>query len=117
MLKQTSRAFAEAPELEVRIDAATKIEVDLLVISDGKIGLGEAKKIAKLDATAGREKQWLHNLKRLCCAVHADFVVFATASDDWAPATQQRITTAFPPGSSLDVRYLPRCAPALASVG
>ena len=66
MLEKASRAFAEAPELKFRIDADTKVELDLLVIADGKIGLGEAKKGTKLDATAKGENQWLRNLKQLC---------------------------------------------------
>lgn len=109
MLKKTSRAFAEAPELEVRIDPNTKVELDLLVISDGKIGLGEAKKSNKLDGTARDAKRWLHNLKLLCHAVHADFVVFATACDDWAPATRDHITSVFAPGGTTEVLYLPKC--------
>ena len=110
MLKKTSRIFAEAPELEVRLDADTMVELDLLVIADGKIGLGEAKKGTKLDATAKGENQWLRNLRQLCHVVHADFVVFATASDDWATTTKERITSAFTPGSSPEVRYLSNCA-------
>ena len=94
----------------MQIGSDTKVEIDLLVISDGRIGLGEAKKGEKLAATAKGENQWLRNLKQLGDVVHADFIVFATASGDWTKLTKERIASAFAPAGSPEVRYLSNCA-------
>lgn len=109
-LKKASQAFAEAPELEVHFDGSTKVEIDLLVIADGRIMLGEAKKGDVLDGTKKAENEWLRRLKRVCEAVHADRVVFATACEDWAPTTRDRITGAFPQGTGAEVHFMGSCA-------
>lgn len=109
-LKQESQAFAEAPELEVNFDGSTKMEIDLLVVADGRIMFGEAKKGDTLDDTAKAENEWLRRLRRLSEAVHADVVVFATACEDWSPRTKERITSAFPHGTGAAVRFMSSCA-------
>ena len=109
-LQKNCRVFAEAPELEVYRDGGPKVELDLLVITDGLIGLGEAKKGPKLDDTKKKEETWLRSLVRLADVAHADFVVFATASEDWSSTTRERIESAFPPVGLREVRYFTSCA-------
>jgi hypothetical protein len=108
--RMSTGAMHRPQRFTLRIDTDTGVELDLLVIADGKIGLGEAKKGSRLDDTAKKEEQRLRNLKRLCHVVHADFVVFATASDDWSTTTKGRIASVFAPAESPEVRYLRTCS-------
>lgn len=91
---ESKSSFAEAPEIEIA-DTTERTEIDLLVIADGRILLGEAKRSNELGKSARDEVRWLERFRRAAVAATADDVVFATATPAWSERTARSISGVF----------------------
>jgi hypothetical protein len=103
-LKEKTRPFLYAPELEVHFDNGDKAEVDLWAIVDGRIVLGEATSTSTLEENAKKEDRRLKRLCRIAKAATADEVVFATMASEWENSTRKRINKTFE-ACRVPVRY------------
>lgn len=88
-----SRSFGERSETEV-VTPNGKIEVDLLIIADGKIIIGEAKVGDRLGKSAAEEKKLLRRMKAVAEAITADQVVLAS-STSFREATKSQVASFF----------------------
>lgn len=94
-LKQRAHAFDFSPELDVYSKEKRIGDIDILVLRDGKIVIGEAKTISHLETKPDEEESLLKKWVRFADAATADEVVFATTEPDWSERTQQAIAKAF----------------------
>ncbi|MEZ0107894.1 hypothetical protein ABH920_001886 [Catenulispora sp. EB89] len=86
-LAATARSFLHMPEVIVRRQGETDLEVDLWAIVDGHIVIGEAKKGDKLDESPDAEVERCRRLKRLVHDLTVDELVLATADSRWSQRT------------------------------
>ncbi|MEY9934169.1 hypothetical protein ABH926_008833 [Catenulispora sp. GP43] len=100
-LAVTARSFLHMPEVIVRRQGETDLEVDLWAIVDGRIVIGEAKKGDKLDESPDAEIERCRRLKRLVHDLTADELVMATADKHWSPRTIDNLEQAMDPGSAI----------------
>jgi len=104
-IKESSKVgFHYVPEIEIRKDMKDEnpeLEIDFVVISDGKVYLGEATKENNLEKSASREKEKLTKLKDIAKAVKARKIYFITFSDEWSSGTRQNIGNIFSQEDSL----------------
>ncbi|MFZ5788156.1 MAG: hypothetical protein ACOY3Y_17090 [Acidobacteriota bacterium] len=84
-LKADSQSFFFAPEMEVVHASGEKFEVDLWVMVDGRIVVGEAKTSPSLGKNNAEVKKAANRLGLLARAVTADEVVLATNQPEWTP--------------------------------
>ncbi len=77
------------------IESGTRLaEIDMWVIVDGRIIIGEAKTIDRLGESATEENQSISGLLRLGEGLTADEVVFAT-TEKWKETTKNRVNRIF----------------------
>ncbi len=98
-LKGKSPTFMHCPEMGVFKPKNTAespwVEMDLWAIVDGRITIGEAKTVNRLENTPNKEKTKIQKILKVAEAVTADRVVFATTAESWAEATRSEISKAF----------------------
>ncbi|MDP3298102.1 MAG: hypothetical protein Q8N09_11050 [Thermodesulfovibrionia bacterium] len=98
-LKKLSKyGFHYVPEIEIRKDPMTEkpdLEIDFVVIIDGKIYFGEATKEDKLEKDTSKEQEKLTKLKNIAIAVQAKKIILATFSDEWSEGTKNNIEKTF----------------------
>jgi hypothetical protein len=87
-LRQGTRSFLFTTEREILEKDGTKLmEIDLVVIADGQIIVGEAKTTEFLKKGAGEEKKAFSKLVALAKSATADQLVLATTAAQWIPRT------------------------------
>lgn len=104
LIRSRSRSFAERSETEVTDAHGHKIELDLLIVADGAVIIGEAKVGTRLDKTSALEAERSKRLRQVAEACSADVAVFGSASR-WAETTRATISEAFV-GSRVEVEFL-----------
>jgi hypothetical protein len=72
-------------------------EIDLWMVMDGKVVIGEAKTGNDLEPTPGAERRAAAKLANIAAAVTADQFVLATASASWNPRTEKVMEAALNP--------------------
>src|ERR1700694_3800086 len=87
ILKKDTAAFLFTPEMDVFRGDDLVAEIDLLVIADGRVIVGEAKTTDGLEATTKKEREKLGRLATVAEAVTADEVVLATTMATWQSTT------------------------------
>jgi hypothetical protein len=92
-LRRGSSDFLWAPELIVK-DAAGPVELDLCLIIDGRVIIGEAKSNGRLDAGSRGTRRAATRLVRAAQLLTADEIVLATSEPNWAPGTPAAMATA-----------------------
>ena len=103
-----SRSFGETPEVLVTFADGSKIEIDMLAISNGRIIIGEAKVGSTVKDSGPKERAWLKKLAAVATALAVDEVVFATATE-WKERTRGAITAAFNDSQPTNVRLIQHC--------
>jgi len=93
-LKERTRAFMFEPEMHISDGAGWTCELDLWVIRDGRIAIGEAKTTAKLGTPAETERL-IENLRRSAKAIRADEIVIATTKGSWHSSVEPKVRKAF----------------------
>ncbi len=95
LLKQKAKtSLVFVPELELRRDSRQKkpdAEIDLSVVLDGKVYLGECTKADRLAETTERERKELERLRNLALAIRVQGVVLSTLAERWQDATLRGI--------------------------
>lgn len=94
-LAHKSHTFDYTPELDVTDDSGEVAELDICCLVDGRIVVGEAKRINRLGDTRLKEEEKLKRLLRAAEAATADRVVLATAAKSWRPATKMLAAEVF----------------------
>lgn len=92
-LSRSHRAVLWSPELAVTKEYGT-VELDITVVIDGRIIVGEAKSNGKL---SDGKKSLTKAAARLAAAAHtlsADEIVLATATQSWSPGTRSAVEDA-----------------------
>lgn len=90
-LRREHRAVLWSPELAVRMGRES-VELDIAVINDGKIIVGEAKSNGKL---GDDRKNVANSAERLVAAaksLFADEIIIATSTPSWSPGTKDAVT-------------------------
>src|SRR6266540_2018798 len=82
-----SRGFIFAPEMDVFEGSNLVAEVDLWIIADAAIVIGEAKTTNQLAEAEQEERQTIRRLMRVAKAVTAHKLVFATTQARWGERT------------------------------
>jgi hypothetical protein len=88
-----SRSLLWAPELLVQANGE-EAEVDLCLIIDGRIVIGEAKSNNRLDTADKSTVQAATTLVRTAHILSADEILLATAQPSWAPSARTAIEAA-----------------------
>ncbi|MTA15512.1 MAG: hypothetical protein F2534_23240 [Actinobacteria bacterium] len=89
-IKTRSRSFDDVSEVEVLNDGGDKQELDLLILADGRIIIGEAKVADRLGGTSREENRAIERLLSIAKRITADHVIFASAIE-FRSATRSRI--------------------------
>jgi hypothetical protein len=95
--RRGSSDFLWAPELIVE-DAAGPVELDLCLIIDGRVIVGEAKSNGRLGAGSKGTGRAATRLVRAAQVLTADEIVLATSAPNWAPGTPAAMATALSTG-------------------
>lgn len=103
-LKDRARAFMFEPEMEIFDDLGWHCELDLWVVREGRIVIGEAKTGDRL-GTPAETKKLVANLRKVADAIGADDVVVATTSESWSSTVEPSVRAAFA-GSSTRTQFL-----------
>lgn len=98
-LKQMRQdAFHYLPEIELRRDPTSSkadMELDFVIVKDGRIIIGEATISGKLNDHASEERKEIIRLRDLADVLHAKEVVLATYSDKWSEGTRIKVSEIF----------------------
>jgi hypothetical protein len=92
-LAEGSRSLLWAPELLIQANSE-EAEVDLCLIIDGRIVIGEAKSNNRLDTADKSAVQAATTLVRTAHILSADEILLATAQPAWAPSARTAIEAA-----------------------
>jgi hypothetical protein len=88
-LAEDAQSILIRPEADVYDGQDWLAEVDLWAVIDGRIVVGEAKTVDRLDSTRARERRVAARLATVAQAATADQVVLATTAPEW---NQESIT-------------------------
>lgn len=99
------RGFLFAPEMDVFQGNNRIAEVDIWVIGEAAIVLGEAKSTNNLGGSETEEKRSIDRLMKVAVAVTAHEVCFATTEQAWSPRTRRLVETATQ-GTPIRPRFL-----------
>jgi hypothetical protein len=86
-LANGARSILTRPEADVYKGDRRVVEVDLWVVIDGKVLIGEAKTVDQLHPDRAKENAAARRLAELAAAVTADEVILATTAPAWNPTT------------------------------
>jgi hypothetical protein len=87
-LAEGARSVLTRPEADVYKDSMGKFtEIDLWVVVDGTILIGEAKTVDQLDSSRAKERAKAVQLAEVAAAVTADEVILATTAPAWNSVT------------------------------
>jgi len=103
-LATPARSMLHMPEVVVRRQGETDLEIDLWAIVDGRIVIGEAKKGDKLDETSEEEADRCQRLVKLAHDLTVDELVMASAKKQWSKRTVHNVEQAV--GGSLTVTWM-----------
>jgi hypothetical protein len=103
-LQEQTRAFMFEPEMDIKDGVGWGCELDIWVVRDGRIAIGEAKTVDRL-GTPTETTRLLENLRRAALALRAREVVFATTAVAWQPSVERKVAAAFE-GTGLEVHLL-----------
>ncbi len=106
-IRGESRGFLFAPEMDVFEGAGRVAEVDLWVIAEAAIIIGEAKTTNRLAEAEPDELQTIGRLARVAKAVTAHELVLATTQPAWAERTTRLVGETLHTGVDFRVRLLP----------
>lgn len=93
-LRERTRAFMFEPEMLISDGTGWKCELDIWVIRDGRIAIGEAKTTAKLGNPSETDR-FIENLRRAANAIRADEIVIATTRESWHSSVEPKLMQAF----------------------
>jgi hypothetical protein len=96
--KISTGGFHYTPEIEIRKKPSTEkpdLEIDFVVIIDGKVFIGEATVEKELSNSAAEEMGKLRKLKEIAVSVQAKKVILATFSDEWSKKTKTHVKKMF----------------------
>jgi hypothetical protein len=93
-IRGESRGFLFAPEMDVFDDAGRVAEVDLWIIAEAAIIIGEAKTTNRLAEVEQEEAQMIRRLARVAQAVTAHELVLATTDARWGDRTMRLVDEA-----------------------
>lgn len=99
------RGFLFAPEMDVFQADNRVAEVDIWVIGEAAIVIGEAKSTDNLGSSEAEEKRAIDRLMNVAVAVTAHEVCFATTERTWSPRTRTLVETATQ-GTPMRPRFL-----------
>jgi hypothetical protein len=103
-LQEHTRAFLWSPQTEMREGNRLVGELDVLVVADGRLIVGEAKRGDRLEDTAQAERQLVGRLIGLAVALTADTLVLASRTN-WSQRTRNGVADAAR-STDMDVRFL-----------
>jgi len=104
-IRNESRGFLFAPEMDVFEDGGRVAEVDLWIIAEAAISIGEAKTTDRLAEAEQEETPTIRRLARVANAVTAHELVLATTRPSWAQRTTRLVDEALA-GSDFQARFL-----------
>jgi hypothetical protein len=90
-LRRKHRAALWSPELAVRMGRET-VELDIVVIIDGRIIVGEAKSNGKLGNDRKNVTNAAERLVAAARSLFADEIIIATSTPSWSPGTKEAVT-------------------------
>lgn len=93
-IRQESRGFLFAPEMDIYEGDQRVAEVDLWIVADAAIIIGEAKTVVRLGDDQAAQKKNASKLARIASAVSAHEVVLATTEPAWNEGSRLAITEA-----------------------
>jgi hypothetical protein len=105
-LRGEFRGFLFGPEMDVFDDAGRVAEVDLWIIADAAIIIGEAKTTNRLAEAEQEEIRTIRRLARVAKAITAHELVLATTHARWGERTARLVDEALA-GVSFQLRLLP----------
>jgi len=96
-LRRDARDFLWAPELAIE-DATGEVELDICLIVDGRVVVGEAKSNGQLGSGRKGTGRASANLVRIAQLLTADEIVLATSEPAWAPGAIPAVERALAAG-------------------
>lgn len=93
-LKERASAFLFEPEMEIGDDSGWHCELDIWVVREGRIAIGEAKTTDRL-GTPSETKRLVANLRKVADAIGAHDVIVATTSLSWRSTVESSVRAAF----------------------
>jgi hypothetical protein len=108
LMAESSENFSFATDREFWKPDSQKAEAeaDFFCVSDGVLTIGEAKKENRLGASTSEENAVVKKYKLLSEGLSVRRFVLATLSEDWNPATTERVLAAFKETPWVQVRFL-----------
>jgi hypothetical protein len=93
-LSRGAESYVWSPEIALTYGNGDSIELDISMVRDGRVVIGEAKSNTRISGGRKTSTKAARRMVQAALTLSADEIVLATSRDDWSPSATVAISTA-----------------------